>query len=150
MLACTRTGSSWQTRSPVSELILQRLPQTLWVVGMGYLVGVSLAVPIGVISAYRQYSWFDQIGTLISMIGFSVPTFFTGVLLIVVFSVYLNWLPSIYDTTLVVNSWDTFLLQVKQMIMPIAVLALYNAAQISRTVIAPPLPARGQSLPPLW
>ncbi|MBL8338253.1 MAG: ABC transporter permease, partial [Rhodoferax sp.] len=39
---------SWQTRSPVSELILQRLPQTLWVVGMGYLVGVSLAVPIGV------------------------------------------------------------------------------------------------------
>jgi peptide/nickel transport system permease protein len=123
---------SWQTRSPVSELILQRLPQTLWVVGMGYLVGVSLAVPIGVISAYRQYSWFDQIGTFVSMIGFSVPTFFTGVLLIVIFSVHLNWLPSIYDTTLVVNSWSTFLLQVKQMIMPIAVLALFNAAQISR------------------
>lgn len=123
---------SWQTRSPVTELILQRLPQTLWVVGMGYLVGVSLAVPIGVISAYRQYSWFDQIGTFVAMIGFSVPTFFTGVLLIVIFSVHLNWLPSIYDTTLVVNSWSTFVLQVKQMIMPIAVLALYNAAQISR------------------
>lgn len=123
---------SWQTRSPVSELILQRLPQTLWVVGMGYLVGVSLAVPIGVISAYRQYSWFDQIGTFVAMIGFSVPTFFTGVLLIVIFSVHLNWLPSIYDTTLVVNSWPSFVQQIKQMIMPIAVLALYNAAQISR------------------
>ncbi len=123
---------SWQTRSPVSELILQRIPQTLWVVGMGYLVGVSLAIPIGVISAYKQYSWFDQLGTFVSMVGFSVPTFFTGVLLIVIFSVTLNWLPSIYDTTLVVNSWPSFVLQVKQMIMPITVLALFNAAQISR------------------
>ena len=123
---------SWQTRSPVVDLIAQRLPQTLWVVGMGYFIGVSLAIPIGVLSAYRQYSWFDQIGTFISMIGFSVPTFFTGVILIVVFSVTLNWLPSIYDTTLVVNSWSSFGLQVKQMIMPITVLALFNAAQISR------------------
>ena len=103
---------SWQTRSPVVDLIAQRLPQTLWVVGMGYFIGVSLAIPIGVLSAYRQYSWFDQIGTFVSMIGFSVPTFFTGVILIVVFSVTLNWLPSIYDTTLVVNSWSSFQLQV--------------------------------------
>ncbi|MEO6623346.1 MAG: ABC transporter permease [Burkholderiaceae bacterium] len=123
---------SWQTRSPVVDLIAQRLPQTLWVVGMGYFIGVSLAIPIGVLSAYRQYSWFDQVGTFVSMIGFSVPTFFTGVLLIVIFSVTLNWLPSIYDTTLVVNSWSSFLTQVKQMIMPITVLALFNAAQISR------------------
>jgi len=123
---------SWQTRSPVVDLIAQRLPQTLWVVGMGYFIGVALAIPIGVLSAYKQYSWFDQLGTFVSMIGFSVPTFFTGVLLIVVFSVTLNWLPSIYDTTLVVNSWSTFVLQVKQMIMPIMVLALFNAAQISR------------------
>ena len=123
---------SWQTRSPVSELILQRLPQTLWVVGMGYLVGISLALPIGILSAYKQYSWFDQIGTFVSMVGYSVPTFFTGVLLIVVFSVQLNWLPSIYDTTLVVNSWPTFVAQAKQMVMPVAVLALFNAAQVSR------------------
>ena len=123
---------SWQTRSPVSELILQRLPQTLWVVGMGYLIGISLALPIGILSAYKQYSWFDQIGTFVSMVGYSVPTFFTGVLLIVVFSVQLNWLPSIYDTTLVVNSWPTFVAQLKQMVMPVAVLALFNAAQVSR------------------
>ena len=135
---------SWQTRSPVVDLIAQRLPQTLWVVGMGYLVGVSLAIPIGVISAYKQYSWFDQIGTFISMIGFSVPTFFTGVVLIVVFSVQLNWLPSIYDTTLIVNSWDTFLMQIRQMLMPIAVLALYNAAQISRFMRASMLDNLGQ------
>ena len=123
---------SWQSRSPVVDIVVQRMPQTLWVVGLSYVVGVLIAVPIGVISAYRQYSWFDQIGTFVSMVGFSVPTFFTGVLLIVVFSVNLNWLPSIYDTTHRVTDWGSFVEQVKQMIMPVMVLALYNAAQISR------------------
>lgn len=66
------------------------------------------------------------------MVGFSVPTFLTGTILIVVFSVYLGWLPSIYDTTLVVDSFGSFWLQFKQMIMPVMVLALFNAAQISR------------------
>ncbi len=123
---------SWQTRSPVMDIVAQRIPQTLWVVGLSYVLGALIAVPIGVISAYKQYSIFDQLGTFISMIGFSVPTFFTGVLLIVIFSVYLGWFPSIYDTTLKVHDWHTFTLQVKQMIMPVFVLALYNAAQISR------------------
>ncbi len=123
---------SWQTRSPVVDLIVERMPQTLWVVGMSYVVGILIAIPIGVISAYRQYSWFDQFGTLFSMIGFSVPTFFTGLVFIVIFSVTLGWLPSIYDTNLRVTSLETFWLQVKQMAMPVAVLALFNAAQISR------------------
>ncbi len=123
---------SWQTRSPVVDLIVQRLPQTLWVVGLSYLFGILIAVPIGVISAYRQYSWFDQFGTLFSLIGFSVPTFFTGLVLIVIFSVKLHWLPSIYDTTLKVTDLASLWLQIKQMIMPVAVLALFNAAQLSR------------------
>ncbi len=123
---------SWATRSPVTDLIVERLPQTLWVVGMSYVVAVVIAVPLGVISAYRQYSLFDQIGTFISMLGFSIPTFFTGLLLIVIFSVWLGWLPSIYDTTHVVEDWDSFWFQVKQMAMPTMVLALANASQISR------------------
>ncbi|MEO1961537.1 MAG: ABC transporter permease, partial [Paracoccus sp. (in: a-proteobacteria)] len=89
-------------------------------------------VPIGVISAYRQYSWFDQIGTFVSMLGFSVPTFFTGVLFIVIFSVQLGWFPSVYDTTHVVTDWASFVVQLKQIIMPVMVLGLYNASQISR------------------
>ena len=123
---------SWATRSPVVDLIIERTPQTLWVVGMSYVVGILIAVPLGVISAYKQYSWVDQAGTFISMIGFSVPTFFTGVLMIVVFSVWLGWFPSIYDTTHVVNDCDSFVFQIKQMIMPVMVLALFNASQISR------------------
>ena len=123
---------SWATRSPVVDLIVERMPQTLWVVGMSYIVGIIIALPIGVISAYKQYSVFDQIGTFISMVGFSVPTFFTGLLMIVIFSVTLGWLPSIYDTTHQVTDLPSFWFQVKQMIMPVMVLALYNASQISR------------------
>ncbi|WP_438985903.1 ABC transporter permease [Marivivens donghaensis] len=135
---------SFQSKSPVFDIIAERIPQTLWVVGMSYVVGVLIALPIGIASAYYQYSWFDQIGTFISMIGFSVPTFFTGVLLIVVFSVNLGWFPSIYDTTLVVDSWATLGQQIKQMAMPVFVLALYNAAQISRFMRASMLDNLGQ------
>ncbi len=123
---------SWATRSPVVDLIVERTPQTLWVVGMSYVVGILIALPIGVMSAYKQYSWFDQAGTFISMVGFSVPTFFTGLLMIVIFSVNLEWFPSIYDTTHKVTDLSSLWVQIKQMIMPVMVLALYNASQISR------------------
>ena len=123
---------SWATRSPVVDLIVQRTPQTLWVVGLSYVFGTLMAIPIGIIQAYRQYSWFDQIGTFVAMIGFSVPTFFTGVVAIIIFSVTLEWLPMIYDTTLEVNSWQNFVQQFKQMVMPVMVLALWQAAQLSR------------------
>ena len=123
---------SWQTRSPVMDIVVQRMPQTLWVVGTAYIVAIIIALPIGIYSAYRQYSWFDQMGTFVSMVGFSVPPFFSGVLVIVIFSVQLGWFPSIYDTTLVVNSWDSFVKQLQQMIMPVMVLALQITAQLSR------------------
>lgn len=135
---------SFQSRSPVFDVIAQRVPQTLIVVGMSYLVGVMIAIPIGILSAYKQYSWFDQLGTFVSMIGFSMPTFFTGVVLIIIFGVKLQWFPSVYDTTLEVRDWDSFLAQVRQMVMPVAVLALYNAAQISRFMRASMLDNLGQ------
>lgn len=123
---------SWQSRSPVADIIAQRIPQTLWVVGMAYILAILIALPIGIYSAYRQYSWFDQAGTLVTMIGFSVPPFFTGVLVIVIFSIHLGWFPSIYDTTHRVVDWNSFVVQLKQMIMPVMVLALQITAQISR------------------
>ena len=123
---------SFQTRSPVADIVIQRLPQTLWVVGLAYLFGVLLAVPIGVYSAYKQYSWFDQAGSFVSMVGFSLPTFFTGPLLMLIFAIWLGWFPIIYDTTLVVDSWEDFLKQARQMAMPVFVLTLFNVAQINR------------------
>lgn len=123
---------SWATRSPVVDLIIERTPQTLWVIGSAYLLSILIAIPIGVISAYKQYSIFDQVGTLISMIGFSVPTFFTGLLMIIIFSVRLKWFPSIYDTTHKVMDLGSLWVQIKQMIMPVTVLAFFQAAQLSR------------------
>ncbi len=125
--------TSWGSRgTPVFDLIWERLPQTLWVVGLAYVVSVLVAIPIGVISAVRQYSVFDQLGTLFSLVGYSVPTFFTGLVMIIIFSVNLHWLPSIYDTTLVVRDWQSLMQQLKQMAMPVVVLAFFQTAAITR------------------
>ncbi|HBD91231.1 MAG: ABC transporter substrate-binding protein [Rhodobacteraceae bacterium GWE1_64_9] len=123
---------SWQSKVPVFQIIGQRLPQTLTVVGTAYAIGVLIALPIGIYSAYRQYSWFDQAGTFFAMAGFSVPTFFTGNLLILIFSVKLGWFPTIFDTNLQVTDWASFYKMVMQMALPVTVLALFNAAEISR------------------
>ena len=80
--------------------------------GLSYLFGILIAIPIGIISAYKQYSMFDQIGTFVAMVGVSVPTFFTGIVAIIIFSVQLDWFPMIYVTTLVVDSWNHFVKQV--------------------------------------
>ena len=123
---------SWATHSSVVDLIIERTPQTLWVVGLSYVISVIIAIPIGVFSAVKQYSIFDQVGTFVSMVGFSVPTFFTGLVIIVIFSVRLGWFPSVYNTTLEVTDWASFVVQVKQMAMPVFVLAFYSAAQLTR------------------
>ena len=123
---------SWQNRSPVFQTIAERIPQTLWVVGTSYVVAILIAVPIGIYSAYRQYSLFDQAGTFVTMVGFSVPPFFSGVLVIILFSVQLGWFPTIYDTRHAVTDWDSFLVQVRQMVLPVMVLALQITSQLSR------------------
>lgn len=123
---------SWATRSPVIDLVIERTPQTLWVVGLSYLLSIIISIPIGVISAIKQYSVFDQVGTFVSMVGFSVPTFFTGLVAIVIFSVKLGWFPSVYNTTHKITDWASFVVQIKQMIMPVTVLAFYSSAQLAR------------------
>jgi peptide/nickel transport system permease protein len=123
---------SWQTRSPVMDIVVQRIPQTLWVVGVAYLVAIMIALPIGIYSAYKQYSTFDNVGTFVSMVGFSIPPFFTGPLLIVIFAVQLEWLPSVYNTVHVVEDWQSFKVQLAQMVLPVMVLALQITAQLNR------------------
>ncbi|MCK1668912.1 ABC transporter permease [Bradyrhizobium sp. 153] len=135
---------SWQTRSPVFDLIAMRLLQTLWVVGLAYVVGVLIALPIGIASAYKPHSIFDQLGTFLAMVGLAVPSFFSGVLMILVFAVYLGWFPSIYNTNLVVNSWSSFVEQLRQMAMPVMVLSVQTTAQISRYLRSSMLENLGQ------
>jgi peptide/nickel transport system permease protein len=127
-------GYSFTSRSPVSELILQRLPTTLWVVGSAYLLSILIAIPLGIISAIKRYSWIDSLVTTVSFLGFSLPTFLTGLLFILIFSVQLNWLPSIYNSTLEVTDWQSLQEQFAQSLMPICVLAFYQAAVLMRFV----------------
>jgi peptide/nickel transport system permease protein len=125
--------TSWSSRGkPVIDLIIERTPQTLWVVGLAYLLSVIIAVPLGVIGAVKQNSIFDQVSTVMAIIGYSIPTFFTGLLAIVIFSVHLKWFPSVYNTTHKVTDWASFVFQIKQMIMPVAVLAFFQTAALSR------------------
>ncbi len=129
-------GWSFASRLPVIELIRQRLPNTLAVLGVSYLLSIALALPIGIISAARRYTIFDYLATAFAFVGFSVPTFFSGILLILVFSIKLHWLPFIYDSTLVVHDLPTLVQQIRQSIMPIAVLALFQTASLARFVRA--------------
>jgi peptide/nickel transport system permease protein len=125
---------SWSSRSPALDTIYERLPQTLWVLGLGTLFGTLIAIPVGIISAYKQYSVFDNVGTFVSMLGFSLPVYFTGLLAIVVFSVKLNWFPSFYDTThdVQLTSWSSIWIQIKQLIMPVTILTLFQASSLAR------------------
>ena len=127
-------GYSFTSRSPVFDLILQRLPTTLGIVGTAYLFSVLIAFPLGVISALKRYSALDQLVTTFAFLGFSLPTFFTGLVLIIIFSVQLNWFPFIYNSTLQVTNWQTFVEQIKQSVMPVTVLALYQSAVLMRFV----------------
>ncbi len=127
-------GYSFTSRSPVLDLILQRLPTTLWVVGSAYVLAVLIAFPLGIISALKRYSLLDQIVTTFAFLGFSLPTFFTGLLFIIIFSVQLDWLPFIYNSTLKVTNWESFIAQIEQSIMPVCVLALYQSAVLMRFI----------------
>jgi peptide/nickel transport system permease protein len=124
-------GVSYSSRSSVSDYVLGRIPVTLEIVGSAFILGLLIAIPVGVISAIKQYSLFDQFATTFAFLGFSLPTFFTGILLIVVFSVKLGWLPFIYDST-VHGVWA----HIEQSIMPIIVLGLAGAAALTRFVRA--------------
>ncbi|MEM8675890.1 MAG: ABC transporter permease [Cyanobacteria bacterium P01_G01_bin.67] len=127
-------GYSFNSRSPVSELLWQRLPTTFLIVGTAYIFALLIALPLGIISAIKRYSITDQIITTIAFFGFSIPPFFMGLLFIIIFSVQLGWLPFIFNSTLQVTDWQSFVVQVKQSIMPIAVLALYQSAILMRFI----------------
>jgi peptide/nickel transport system permease protein len=127
-------GFSFVSRVDVDKLILQRIPATLIVIGLSQVLALCIALPVGIFAATRPYSLFDQIANTFAFIGFSLPTFFTGLLFILLFSIHLNWLPSVYNSDLSSTGlqwlWDQF----RQSIMPITVLGLFQGASWTRYV----------------
>jgi peptide/nickel transport system permease protein len=127
-------GFSFASRVDVDTLILQRLPTTLVVIGSSQLLALAIALPVGIYAATRPYSIFDQIANTLAFVGFSLPTFFTGLLLILLFSITLDWLPFVYRADISATGWRWWWEHIRQAIMPVLVLGLFQAASYTRYV----------------
>ena len=127
-------GFSFVSRIDVDILIWQRLPVTIAVIGASQVLALLVALPVGILAAVKPYSWFDRIASTVAFIGFSLPTFFTGVLFILFFSIYLGWLPFVFRADLSETGLAWWWAHIKQSIMPVAVLGLFQAASWMRYV----------------
>jgi peptide/nickel transport system permease protein len=127
-------GFSFVSRIPVDQLILQRLPTTIIVIGAAQVLALVIALPIGVYAATRPYSLFDKIANVLAFVGFSLPTFFTGLLLILLFSITLDWLPFVYRTDIQATGWRFVWEHIRQSIMPVMVLGMFQGAALVRFV----------------
>jgi len=127
-------GFSFISRVDVDTLILQRVPVTLAVIGASQLLALAIALPVGIYSAVKPYSWFDRVASLFAFVGFSLPTFFTGILLILVFSIKLDWLPFVYRADISATGWQWWAEHLRQSIMPVTVLGLFQGASWTRYV----------------
>jgi peptide/nickel transport system permease protein len=127
-------GFSFSTYEPVSKIILDRIGPTFELMVLALIAGLIIAVPIGIISAVRQYSKLDYFATGISFFGISIPHFFLGLGLIYIFSVKLQILPAGGMSTL--GSEDNFIDKLKHLILPVMVLAVGIAGQYVRYIRA--------------
>ena len=123
-------GWSPVAHRPVATMIRERLVNTVYLMGLAFLVTLLVALPIGVLSARYQYSWFDHVFTTSSFVGFSMPTFWSGLLAIMVFSVWLRWLPA--GGMYTVGERFSLVDHVRHLLLPLATLSLYSAARYTR------------------
>jgi peptide/nickel transport system permease protein len=127
-------GFSFVSRVNVDTLILQRLPVTLAVIGASQVLALLVALPVGVYAATKPYSAFDQIASTLAFIGFALPTFFTGLVFILIFSIQLNWLPFVFRSDLGSTGFAWLWEEIRQSIMPVLVLGLFQGATWTRFV----------------
>lgn len=122
-------GTSFSTSRPVLDMIVERLPATLELMLAAFLFAAIIAIPLGVFSALKQYSFLDLFGTTLSFLGIAMPVFWFGLMLQLLFSVKLGWLPVAGTVTVGAEStWD----HIKHLIMPTVVLSLHYIAGWSR------------------
>ena len=131
-------GLSLRQVQPVSTLIKERLPATLELSFVAALFALAAGIPMGVYTALKKNSWLSHLLLAVSLIGVSLPTFLIGILLILVFSVQLGWLPSFgRGDTVAVGWWSTGFLTVsglKSLILPSITLGLFQMTLIQRLV----------------
>lgn len=123
-------GFSYKTGLPVFEMIMMRIPATLKLMVASFVLAVIVAIPAGIYSAVHRYSTVDYLVTIFAFMGVAIPSFWFGIMMQLVFSVKLGWLPSAGMMTIGVEPsfWD----QLQYLIMPATVLGLSNMASWSR------------------
>jgi peptide/nickel transport system permease protein len=133
-------GLSYRMGKPVSELIAQRLPATLELVFVSAVLALAIGVPMGVYTGLHRHSWLSRVFLTVSLIGISLPTFLIGILLILIFGVWLGWLPTFgRGGTVAIGGWETSLFTLRgwsHLIMPAFTLALFQLTLIMRLVRA--------------
>lgn len=140
-------GYSISTQQSVARMIGDRLPNTLLLMGAAFLITLLIALPLGIFSAVRQYSWLDHAASTFGFVGLAVPPFWSALMLIVLFSVKAReWglpaLPASGMTTL--GGSGDLLDRLAHLVLPVTVLVLFNTAQYSRFVRAGMLEALHQ------
>jgi peptide/nickel transport system permease protein len=131
-------GLSLRQVQPVSKLIVERLPATLELSLVAALLALATGIPMGIYTALRRRSWLSHVLLAVSLAGVSLPTFLIGILLILVFSVQLGWLPSFgRGDTVALGWWTTGFLTasgLKALILPSITLGLFQMTLIQRLV----------------
>lgn len=127
-------GISYIDQTPVSRNVMSRLPNTLILSITALVISLGLALPFGVWSAVKQYSMFDNVSTVLSTAGVSIPSFWFGLIAILLFSVKLRWLPSGGMYTL--GQEKSLLDSLKHLIMPASVLSILQVAGWNRYIRA--------------
>ncbi len=141
-MATGNMGHSYRTGRPVGQIIVERVPATLQLMGLAYLIAIALGLTTGIVSAIKRHSVFDYLATSGAMIGLSVPTFWFGLLVIIVFAATLRWIPSGGMATLGApfSLWDRFI----HLVGPASVLGLWMTATWSRYTRSSVLEVIGQ------
>lgn len=121
-------GISLRTQQPVLELIAEKLPVTIQLAAMALIIAILIGIPAGVLSAYKKGTWIDWLANVIALSGLSVPNFWLGIMLILLVSVKLGWLPASGYMPL---SEDP-LQSIRVMLMPAFVLGTALAATLMR------------------
>lgn len=135
-------GTSIATGRPVLDMIGARLGATVSLMGLGLLVSLSIAIPLGVLTAIRSGTVVDHLSTFVAYLGVSVPTFFSGLLLIYVFSVQLDLLPSgLMETP---GSGFDLVDRLRHLVLPVTVLGFQGAAIYTRYMRSSMLEVLGQ------
>lgn len=125
-------GQSLASGLPVIQMVGERIGNTFYLMGTAFLLTMLFAIPVGVLSAVKRYSFFDHFMTFLSFLGFSVPIFWSGLVSIIVFAVWLDWLPAGGMRT--INAEFSVLDRLKYLILPASLMAFHSAAQYSRYI----------------